>query len=349
MTELTQKEKKRILWLDAARGIAVLLVVLGHLFEESPVYRFAFPAHHVVYSFHMALFFILSGLTFADRETRFFRFAARRVRTILLPYTVLWILLTFWFLFVKKFQPLTLWNLGSLLWLMRGTSYGYYWFLPGIFTAQCMMYWLKRCPGGMPVQGIIVVALAALGVIGASKGWIPLMVLHLDIAMLGLPFLWLGYQLKMNRARLSRVYNSKWLPAAALAVFIVCNVISIRVLHEQSNFFFNLKISNPLLMVPAAISGSALAIWIARRPFVYNMQPLTWCGKHSLIFFGLHYYALWIAGYGIGKAFLHYNTPMYVSIPVLLLQFLTAVLITSVMVLLYLLIRKLVFRKRRTD
>ncbi len=90
MTELTQKEKKRILWLDAARGIAVLLVVLGHLFEESPVYRFAFPAHHVVYSFHMALFFILSGLTFADRETRFFRFVARRARTILLPYVVLW-------------------------------------------------------------------------------------------------------------------------------------------------------------------------------------------------------------------------------------------------------------------
>ncbi len=64
-------ERTRISWLDSSKGFAILLVVLGHiadgylraeLFPEN-AYEFEV-LHNLIYSFHMPLFFILSGYIF---------------------------------------------------------------------------------------------------------------------------------------------------------------------------------------------------------------------------------------------------------------------------------------------
>jgi len=65
--------KARIDWLDAARGVGILLVIVGHALGgiiDSPLgsdltsFRYAF---FVIYSFHMPLFFILAGLLVSHR------------------------------------------------------------------------------------------------------------------------------------------------------------------------------------------------------------------------------------------------------------------------------------------
>ena len=50
-------DKKRIAYIDKAKGVAILLVILGHCCGsvEEPINRF-------ILSFHMPLFFFLSGL-----------------------------------------------------------------------------------------------------------------------------------------------------------------------------------------------------------------------------------------------------------------------------------------------
>ncbi len=48
-------ERKRLMWLDAARGIGILLVLLGH---TSPSFG------KFIYGFHMPLFFIISGFLY---------------------------------------------------------------------------------------------------------------------------------------------------------------------------------------------------------------------------------------------------------------------------------------------
>lgn len=52
-------ENKRIAYIDIAKGIGILFVMLGHCLysEESPIRLF-------IYSFHMPLFFVLSGMTY---------------------------------------------------------------------------------------------------------------------------------------------------------------------------------------------------------------------------------------------------------------------------------------------
>ena len=48
----------RIAWVDVAKGIAILLVIIGH------TVNFGSATRNFIFSFHMPLFFILSGYTF---------------------------------------------------------------------------------------------------------------------------------------------------------------------------------------------------------------------------------------------------------------------------------------------
>lgn len=48
---------KRIDWIDVAKGVGIFLMVMGHTSMPDAVNRW-------IYSFHMPLFFLLSGLVF---------------------------------------------------------------------------------------------------------------------------------------------------------------------------------------------------------------------------------------------------------------------------------------------
>ena len=52
---------ERIAYVDAARGLAILCVVLGHLYPGDGIVQY-------ISSFHVPVFFILSGLLMAARD-----------------------------------------------------------------------------------------------------------------------------------------------------------------------------------------------------------------------------------------------------------------------------------------
>ena len=53
--------KKRIDWVDCAKGIAIILVLIGHTVTfDTESQRLA---RGIIFSFHMPLFFVLAGIT----------------------------------------------------------------------------------------------------------------------------------------------------------------------------------------------------------------------------------------------------------------------------------------------
>ena len=62
--------KNRVIWLDNLKGFAIILVVIGHVidgFELNGIYgsaKYAWPIFDAIYSFHMPLFFVISGFSF---------------------------------------------------------------------------------------------------------------------------------------------------------------------------------------------------------------------------------------------------------------------------------------------
>ena len=61
--ERTGMEKKRLEYIDIARGIGIVLVVLGHCLSQLDGSLRTF-----IYSFHMPLFFTLAGMTHKTTE-----------------------------------------------------------------------------------------------------------------------------------------------------------------------------------------------------------------------------------------------------------------------------------------
>lgn len=71
--------KSRNLVLDIMKGIGILLVVIGHNFDNnSKIFIY-------IYSFHMPLFFLLSGYFF-KYEHNFKKFINKKTYSIIMPY-----------------------------------------------------------------------------------------------------------------------------------------------------------------------------------------------------------------------------------------------------------------------
>ena len=77
---------RRVEYIDIARGIAIILMIVGHVVQNT-FFR------HIIFSFHMPLFIIVSGYFYKDRPLK------KEIKNVLLkliiPTTVIVFLVTF--------------------------------------------------------------------------------------------------------------------------------------------------------------------------------------------------------------------------------------------------------------
>lgn len=153
-------EKKRVYYLDMARGIGVILMVLGHVPDLSV------PTRRFVTSFHMPLFFVLSGMVICltgecDREMRTIR--RRKARSIMLPYAVFSALSLIVEALCTGFLKNGTWEVfrehlfGTLC--LAGESV--FWFLPALFFGELLFIALRRKTTGA-LCGVLTAVLAVL-------------------------------------------------------------------------------------------------------------------------------------------------------------------------------------------
>ncbi|MDO5676869.1 MAG: acyltransferase family protein [Propionibacteriaceae bacterium] len=75
----------RVGWLDAARGLGIVAIVIGHSYIPGQETE---PLLVLLYSFHVPLFLFLAGLTFDPSKYRLARLLRRKGRTVVLPYFI---------------------------------------------------------------------------------------------------------------------------------------------------------------------------------------------------------------------------------------------------------------------
>lgn len=82
------KDKTRLEYLDAAKGLGILLVILGHIYAWNPNINRKILVTWI-YSFHMPLFFIVSGMLIKYKNyCNIKEFIFSRIKHILVPYIV---------------------------------------------------------------------------------------------------------------------------------------------------------------------------------------------------------------------------------------------------------------------
>ena len=93
--QINRGGQNRIVEIDLLRGFTIILMILGHSFIVHPIDIHSIPwcvaLHNWIYSFHMELFFLLSGCVY--KCSCFKRYIVKKTDRILVPY-IFWGLIT---------------------------------------------------------------------------------------------------------------------------------------------------------------------------------------------------------------------------------------------------------------
>ena len=126
----TANPSKRIAYLDIAKGIGILLVVLGHNYV-----RISIPGMgKFIFSFHMPFFFLLSGMLFKAHYPILVLFK-RRFATLIRPYLVSIVILYSVYLFYTETKLITILRrvIRSMYASGNYIEWAQLWFLPHLF------------------------------------------------------------------------------------------------------------------------------------------------------------------------------------------------------------------------
>lgn len=133
---------KRDIALDIAKGIAMLLVIIGHC-DYIPYH----PIRHFIFTFHVPLFFLVSGYLYKARPPKeaFKRDLRRFGNPYVLTCVVIILISLVYYLFTKDSEPLiryaaaSLWGSGAphdCKYLSSLPAIGPLWFLPALLICK---------------------------------------------------------------------------------------------------------------------------------------------------------------------------------------------------------------------
>jgi len=201
---------KRIGYIDIAKGIGIVLVVMGHN-DFSLISPFAYK---LIYSFHMPMFFFMSGMFFKP-DMPFWAFVRRRFDRVLKPF--LFTLLLIYFMSISFSKVSILVATRRLLKALYGN--GHYldwvqlWFLPHLFVVSVFAYVFiqairRTCL--FPLRLVVLAITYVAGVLGLALFWpfeftligngfiVYGLPFSLDIVFVSGFFFILGYELHKN-------------------------------------------------------------------------------------------------------------------------------------------------------
>jgi acyltransferase len=158
----------RISWIDTLKGFGIILVVFAHHSLPDALDTY-------IYSFHMPLFFFISGFLF-DYEKyskSVSNFVKKRFRSLIIPYFIFAILSYLFYFLLEKILPFGFFEASNLYDVIYPILYAPgdsdlinppLWFLPCLFVIALIFYGFSKMSNEAP--GKLVIFIIAAGVIG---------------------------------------------------------------------------------------------------------------------------------------------------------------------------------------
>lgn len=270
-------KKPRLLWLDAAKGLAILLTIVGRTLNGA--------LRDMIYSFHMPLFFILAGYSLKPLEGELLPALRKDAKRLLLP-VVFVCLLRLGFSTVTDpagFPGHLRQTLLSLLWGNGCARYslpgiGIVWFLTALFLSRQLYRLLAAKVTNFRLLFCFV--LAFFGMYIGRYVWLPQ---SLDLVFVALLFLEAG-----SLYRRAESEAPKLLPALGC----VCFCLWVYATYHR-HLSMEMSIREFHLSVICLLVAMAGSVWIiqlmqAAEGFSFLMKPLAFLGRHSLALMCVH-------------------------------------------------------------
>lgn len=282
---------KRINFIDTAKGIGILLVVFGHVNYNRDVLTF-------IYSFHMPLFFFISGMLFNSKSKSLGNFVKKKAQSLICPYVLFYVLAMLFYLLLDnlRYQNIN-WDKYASYLLQLFIAQGSrvianvpLWFLPCLFSVEIIYFFISKLK--KPYIIGISIGLSVLGWFLDSK-FSPIDTLFLpwslDSAFFVMGFFSMGNLCSEHLVEYSNTIRSKnHSTLKILLIFILCITFLIPLASFNGKVSLGSKIlHNGFLLYLTGLLGT-FAVFNLGLIFEKS-KFLLYLGKNSLYIMAVHY------------------------------------------------------------
>jgi fucose 4-O-acetylase-like acetyltransferase len=279
---------ERVHWIDIAKGIGILFIIYAHMLGSHD-YRYLF------YSFHIPLFFFLSGVVYNHKKyTDFITFIKKSAKGLLLPYFVFaFISFALWLMQLKDHNLFSPEVIRQFLSIFYGNSNNglldfnnVLWFLPTLFVIRLLFALLAKIFTKAKIMIFILAFFSVFGYLFSIYAANVKLPFGIETALSGVVFYGSGFLWNQSEKAKSLVFKYKYLLFVLL--FIIGNYIStidFNAYGAQIDMRLN-HLNNYFSFYLAAFSGTFT--WISFSMILNKNLLLEKLGRNSLILFAWH-------------------------------------------------------------
>lgn len=288
-----EKDNQRIIWLDFAKGIGIILVLLGHSFRDEMITSFIALSYikHFIYLFHMPFFFFLSGASLIvinrNLDEKIWPYILNRFKRLVVPaliysFLIYLFFLCAWYTPARKYLQNSAYNMVSIgeyikLTLLKENPYCVHvWYAIALFVIDSFVFLVLKISKGITNQvlralELIVIQIVFLFII--LKWQQPTYMVHKILTYT--VYYFLGFLIIDFIVKKSVWISCSIIPGTIMCIWYVRNEI----------FVYNALYY--ALCVPLMISGlTALCVLICRKTEFRLIERFF--GKNSFTIYLLH-------------------------------------------------------------
>ena len=239
---------KRLEVFDIAKGIGIILMVLGHCC--------GIRLYNWIYCFHMPLFFIMSGMFFVPEKYSFRVFLQKRIRQLIVPLII--------FLLVIVSLYLLLMPEKNILGSFRLGLPGALWFLWVLFIIETLYFGIDRA---LNSNKFLLLSVAVASAIFAkwldvnsygSRSW------YINSIFVAIPFYCIGHAFGKQLKRIVGVSINK-VYTVILSVLLLFVPLVVTFYTNETILIWNNKVPSPIILYYSlAICGTMGVFYISK-------------------------------------------------------------------------------------
>ncbi len=286
----------RIDWIDFAKGITILLVIIGHTVSEG---FYGGLLRGLIFSFHMPLFFIVSCTTYRCSETmeEYQKKLVRSARYLLTPVVLTFGLDTIF----QCFRAQSLFSNGNMrFWIDKlftfvfasgvSTSYngfdvalmGIPWFFFALFVGRSIFDFIHLSCSDDTKTFLYCCIVGMIGILYGKIQWMPF---SMDIALAILPFFYHGYRMKYM--------NLNEYPLRKMLIWILVWLITLALTFTGNWTYMELAVRRYPLFPICYIAAIAGTMAVCECSIIFCrlkriVAPLIFIGKNSMYLLCIH-------------------------------------------------------------
>ncbi len=285
--EINMVEAKRVEWIDVTKGLAIILVVLGHVSGISMYIR------GTIFSFHMPLFFLVNGYLIKNYNVS--ETVSKSIKSLLKPYCLVCFIETVINAYIcvdldsagKAFfsglndmvigisNSSTLFEQYGSVWLV--------WFVICLFVCRNLYVIIMNVLNKMPIliSYVVILFISVVGyIVGTRYAFLPW---SIDVALYAIVFMAAGDMFRKHSFFEDHLRLKVVIFAGIWVLYSVTTKTYIELAVRNYPYVYGGAVS--------AISGSVVVIivciYVARKTKLIK-SILSWYGKHSMLILGIH-------------------------------------------------------------